>query len=160
MSEMPHLQQNSKKICCYSYKMKSIVKHSTDSVSRTLASINHISSWASVSSLLLFLFSFPPPPPPPGCRFCVGCLKVDFQCLLAYLPSLSLHFHVFTTTTTTTTTVFFLPKVFFISFHFISLHIFYEDCRKVTYILVKAALLRGYLYQVSGKEDKGDGGNK
>ena len=48
------------------------------------------------------------------------------------------------------------------SFHFsfISLHIFYEDCRKVTYILVKAALLRGYLYQVSGKEDKGDGGNK
>ena len=30
------------------------------------------------------------------------------------------------------------------SFHFISLHIFYEDCRKVTYILVKAALLRGY----------------
>ena len=39
-------------------------------------------------------------------------------------------------------------------------HIFYEDCRKVTYILVKAALLRGYLYQVSGKEDKGDGGNK
>ena len=44
--------------------------------------------------------------------------------------------------------------------HFISLHIFYEDCRKVTYILVKAALLRGYLYQVSGKEDKGDGGNK
>ena len=32
----------------------------------------------------------------------------------------------------------------FISFHFISLHIFYEDCRKVTYILVKAALLRGY----------------
>ena len=30
------------------------------------------------------------------------------------------------------------------TFHFISLHIFYEDCRKVTYILVKAALLRGY----------------
>ena len=25
-----------------------------------------------------------------------------------------------------------------------SLHVFYEDCRKVTYILVKAALLRGY----------------
>ena len=44
MSEMPHLQQNSKKICCYSYKMKTIVQHSTDSVSRTLASINHISS--------------------------------------------------------------------------------------------------------------------
>ena len=47
-----------------------------------------------------------------------------------------------------------------VSFHFISLHVFYEDCRKVTYILVKAALLRGYLYQVSGKEDKGGGGNK
>ena len=45
-------------------------------------------------------------------------------------------------------------------FHFISLHIFYEDCRKVTYILVKAALLQGYLYQVSGKEDIGGGGNK
>ena len=27
---------------------------------------------------------------------------------------------------------------------FFWLHIFYEDCRKVTYILVKAALLRGY----------------
>ena len=36
----------------------------------------------------------------------------------------------------------------FISFFFISLHIFYEDCRKVKYILVKAALLRGYRYQV------------
>ena len=32
----------------------------------------------------------------------------------------------------------------FYKFHFISLHIFYEDCRKVTYILVKAALLREY----------------
>ena len=38
------------------------------------------------------------------------------------------------------------------SFHFISLHIFYEDCRKVTYILVKAALLRGVL--VPGKVAK------
>ena len=47
-----------------------------------------------------------------------------------------------------------------VCFHFISLHIFYEDCRKVTYILVKAALLQGYLYQVSGKEDKGGGGKK